>query len=191
MRNALTAGSRVYLRPLESSDAEALARESHEETETFFQSGRFPYSEIGFGQWIEDLHRQQPPAEIQLAVCLTDGDEFIGIVGVGNLDWVNRTGETEIYLSSPRYRGQGYGIEAKHLLLEYCFDHLQLEVVSSFILETNQRSALSVQRQGYRPAGRIKTRVVQDGYFRHVLVFDLIRDEWLEARERWLERPTG
>ncbi len=92
---------------------------------------------------------------------------------------------------SAAQRERGYGTEAKHLLLEYCFDRLQLEMVSSFIWEPNQRSVASVLRQGYHPAGRIKSRVLQDGRFRDVLVFDLSRDEWIEARGRWLDRRSN
>lgn len=185
MRNPIMIGARLYLRPLEVSDAEALARSRHEETETFFEGGRVPFSPIAFEQWIEELNAKQPPEEIQLAICLNESDAMIGIVGVSGLDWINRTGESEIYLSSPAHRGQGFGTEAKHLFLEYCFDRLQLEMLSSFIWEPNQRSVASVLRQGYLPAGRFKTRVLQDGRFRDVLVFDVSREEWRAARAKW------
>ena len=185
MRNPMMIGERVYLRPLETADAESLARERHEESETFFEGGRVPFSPIAFEQWIEELYKQQPPEEIQLAICLNESDELIGLVGASGLDWINRTGETEIYLGSPTHRNQGYGTEAKHLFLEYCFDRLQLEMLSSFIWEPNVRSVASVLRQGYRPAGRFKTRVLQNGQFRDVLVFDVSREEWLEARDKW------
>lgn len=191
MRNPIIAGERVYLRPLEASDATVLALGRHQETETFFDVGRVPYSEIAYEQWIEQLCAQQPPEAIGLAICLTDGDEVIGMTGADNLDWINRTGETEIYLSSPAHRGQGYGTEGKQLLLEYLFDRLQLEVISSFILEMNRRSAESVLRQGYRPAGRIRTLLVHEGRFHHVLVFDLTREEWRAAREQWRVRRSS
>lgn len=188
MLNPVMAGARVYLRPLETRDAEPLARGRHEETETFFEGGRVPFSAIAFALWIEELHAYQPPEEIQFAICLKEDDRLIGMTGVSNLDWINRTGETEIYLLSTAHRERGYGTEAKHLLLEYCFDRLQLEMVSSFIWEPNQRSVEAVLRQGYRPAGRIESRILQGGRFRDVLVFDLARDEWLDARDTWSDR---
>jgi len=185
MRNAMMIGERVYLRPVETSDAETIAQGMHDETETFFESGRIPLSPIGLTQWIEGLYKQQPSSEIQFAVCLRASDEIIGTVGVTGIDWINRTAETESYLSSPEHRGKGYGPEAKHLLLEYCFEYLQLEMLSSFVWEPNTRSAAAVRRQGYQPAGRIKSRMMQDGEFRDMLAFDLSRDEWLEARAKW------
>ena len=191
MRNPIMVGERVYLRPLEASDAETLAQGKHEETETFFESGRWLASPIAYEQWIEELHSKQPPEEVQLAICLVEDDAMIGYTGFGNLDLINRTAETEVYISSLAHREHGFGTEAKHLLLEYCFDRLHLEVVSSFIWEPNERSVAAVLRQGYRPAGRIKTMLPRDGYFRDVLVFDLMRDEWLAARDAWRKRRAG
>jgi RimJ/RimL family protein N-acetyltransferase len=185
MRNAMMIGERVYLRPLEKTDAEVIARHAHEETETFFESGRIPLSPIAVEKWIEGLYKQQPSLHFQFAVCLLETDEMIGSVGLGGIDWINRTAETESYLDSAAHRGKGYGPEAKHLLLEYAFEHLHIEMLSSFVWEPNARSASAVLSQGYRPAGRIKSRMMQNGEFRDMLAFDISRDEWLEARARW------
>jgi RimJ/RimL family protein N-acetyltransferase len=185
MRNAMMIGGRIYLRPLETSDAEAIAHGMHAETETFFESGRIPLSPIGLTKWIEGLYKQQPSREIQFAVCLRETDEMIGTVGITGIDWINRTAETESYLDSAAHRGKGYGPEAKHLLLEYCFEQLHLEMLSSFVWEPNVRSAAAIRRQGYQPAGRIKSRMMQNGEFRDMLAFDLSRDEWREAHAKW------
>ncbi len=188
MRNPLVVGDRVYLRPLETSDAEGLARDFSEETETFMYRGRVPVSPLAFVHWIEELHKSQPPADLDLAVCLRDGEEadrMIGLVNVEHIDWVNRTGETGSILLPARFRGQGYGTEAKHLLLEYAFDRLHLHVLRSHVWEPNTRSAAALVKQGYRPAGRLKWDDVKQGVYRDTLVFDVLREEWLEARAAW------
>ncbi len=184
MRNAVLVSERVYLRPVEVSDAGWLAEADAMETDTYFNVGRYPTSPLSYERWIADLYATQPPTEIQFAVCLLDGDEPIGIVGAEGLDWVNRTAETSSFLR-PEYRGQGYGPEAKHLLLEYCFDVLQLEVLISTVWEPNSRSAAALAKQGYRPAGRLKWSMPKAGVLRDMLVFDVTRDDWLAARERW------
>lgn len=185
MRNPLMIGERVYLRPLEVGDADELARQSATETETFFDWGRIPLSPIGLRHWIAELYKRQPPEIIQLAVCTRDDDRLLGYVGLWDLDWVNRTAETESFLGLPEYRGKGYGTEAKHLLLEYAFDRLQLQRLYSEVWEPNTRSAAAVLKQGYRPAGRRKTTHIKNGAYADLLVFDICRDEWLAAREEW------
>jgi RimJ/RimL family protein N-acetyltransferase len=185
MRNAVMIGERVYLRPLELGDAEELARHAAVETETFFDDGRVPFSPLSFEHWIADLYKQQPPSEIEFAVCVREDDRFLGMVGVEGIDWVNRTGETGSYLGLPENRGKGYGTEAKHLLLEYCFDRIQLEMLHSMVWEPNTRSAAALRKQGYQPAGRMSHPVSREGVYHDFLMFDLSREEWLAARDAW------
>lgn len=195
MRNPILVGDRVYLRPLETSDAPLLARYTAEETETFYDTIRIPQSPLTYAHWIRELHKHEPPEEVMLAVCLKSNDHLIGSVGVQQIDWIARTGETKIYLMDVNARGQGYGPEAKHLLLEYCFDHLQLHILYSYVWAPNERSAAAVRRQGYKEAGRIKTLMIQDGKFYEWIMFDVKRDEWIAARDayraRLAERATN
>lgn len=183
MRNPLMVGARVYLRPLEVSDADEFAYHAAAESETFMEHGRGLSSPLDGQHWITGLHEHQPPEAIELAVCLTEDDRLIGSVGLEEIDWVNRTAETGSWLTLPDYRGRGYGTEAKHLLLEYSFDRLHLVVLISAVFETNTRSAAALAKQGYRPAGRTRWHAIKDGVYRDLLWFDLTRDDWLAARD--------
>ena len=191
MRNPILVGERVYIRPLEESDAPLLADIYAAESETFMDRGRLPVGPLAWKKWIVDLHKEQPPRYIDFAVCLIENDQFIGYNGVGDINWINRTGETESDFGPAEIRSQGYGTDAKHLLLEYCFDIIQLHVVRSEIFEPNTRSAAAVTKQGYRPAGRYRYADVKNGVFRDTLLFDLTRPDWIAAREAWRARRRG
>jgi len=184
MHNPVMIGERVYLRPCEVSDAEAFARWFAEEDETFMYRGREPLSPITLSQGIAYWYRMQPLNFVGFVVCLIADDTMIGNVSTLSVDWVNRTGETAS-LFAPGYRGQGYGPEAKHLLLEYSFDVLQLHVLMSVVATTNTRSAAALGKQGYRPAGRMRRYDVKGGVYRDVEVFDVLRPDWLAARDQW------
>jgi RimJ/RimL family protein N-acetyltransferase len=186
MRNPVMVGARVYLRPFEVSDAATLARWNVKETETFMERGREMISEIAWEHEITGLYSQQPThREVPFAVCLIENDEYIGLVALESVDLVNRVGETGSWMSNPAYRGQGYGTEAKHLLLEYCFDRLHLRVLRSRVFEPNRRSAAALLKQGYKPAGRLAYWDLKDGKHYGRLTFDIMRDEWLVARDAW------
>jgi len=185
-------GERLYLRPLEPGDAELMAQLDAAETDTFMWRGRVPTSPLEHQRFIAETYKPQPPRSVWLAVCLRDGDRFIGHVGVVGIDWVHRTGETASWLAPAEVRGKGYGTEAKHLLLEYCFDRLHLHVLRSEVDEPNTRSAAALAKQGYRPAGRLRWHDVKDGRYVDALVFDLVRAEWLAARDAWrAQRAAG
>ncbi len=185
MRNPIMVGERVYLRPLEVDDADGLATMDAVETDTFMWRGPMPTSPLRHAQWIEKLYEDWPPRDIVFAVCTVDDDRFLGLVGIYRVDWVNRVGETGSFLGPAEVRTKGHGTEAKHLLLEYCFDRLHLHVLQSFVLETNTRSSAALAKQGYRPAGRAKWADVKNGRFVDALVYDVKRAEWLAAREAW------
>jgi RimJ/RimL family protein N-acetyltransferase len=188
MRNPIMIGERVYLRPLEAADAETMARITATETDTFMYRGRAPYSPLTFAHWIAQIHKQQPPAQIELAVCLIADDQCIGKVGLGEIDYVNRTAETSSDIGPAIFRGQGYGTEAKHLLLEYAFDRIHLHALWSVVFEPNTRSAAALAKQGYKPAGRLPWVDVKNGRYHDALFFDVLRDEWLAARDTWRAR---
>lgn len=184
MRNPILIGERIYLRMEEPGDAEYMAQHAAAETESFFDR-RFPLSPIAAEKSIRESASKEPPQDIHFAVCLKEDDQYIGAVDLFGIDYINRTAETGAWIGVPEFRGQGYGPEAKHLLLEYAFDHLHLHVLQSNVWEPNTRSAAAVQRQGYRLAGRLIADANKDGAWRDSLIFDVKRDEWIAARDEW------
>jgi RimJ/RimL family protein N-acetyltransferase len=183
MRNPLVIGERVYLRAVEASDIETIARGAHFETETAMERWRVPLSPLTLERHFAESYKAPLPENISLGVCLKETDEIIGDVVLLDIDYVNGTAETGSWLHGAEYRGQGYGTEAKMLLLEFAFDHLHLHAIRSYVWEPNTRSAAALRKQGYQPAGRLKWEDIRGGVHRDALIFDLLRDEWLTARQ--------
>lgn len=189
MRNAILVGERTYLRPLEIEDAETFAEFEAQEPDTFISiGGRTPDSPIALRRLFSDAFKTMPPDTAAFAVCLNDSDELIGQVGVTGIEWVHRHGETFSHLKPGEYRGRGYGTEAKHLLLEYAFEYLDLHVLTSWVFEQNERSAGALAKQGYRPAGRMKADGIKSGVYYDDMVFDILREDWIAARDEWRSR---
>lgn len=185
MRNPIMVGERVYLRPLEKEDAQQLALGFAVESETMMMRWRIPLSPIAWEEHVEALHKQQPPSEIEIGVCLNENDQLIGSVELSHVNYVNRTAETGSWMLLAEHRGKGFGTEAKHLLLEYAFDRIQLHVLYSWVWEPNTRSAAALMKQGYKPAGRLRRQEIKNGIYNDGLMFDIKREEWMAARERW------
>jgi hypothetical protein len=61
MRNPIMVGERVYLRPLEVEDAEAIAVMDAGETDTFMWRDRTPSSPLEHAQNITQAYLHQPP----------------------------------------------------------------------------------------------------------------------------------
>jgi RimJ/RimL family protein N-acetyltransferase len=133
------------------------------------------------GKFIKEVDADESeefPHYIFFSVCERGTDTFFGEVGLVHVDFVNRTAETASWLQRPEFRAQGYGSEAKHLLLEYTFDTLGFHMVESCVRFENTRSSAALRKQGYREAGRIGWMSNRDGAFSNFVTFDLLADEW-------------
>lgn len=176
--NAVRVGHRVYLRPLAKVDAAQIARWTRQETETFWDAGRWMYSTPGYAAFTEEQQKKDPQTSINFAVCLRANDELIGSVGVDGVDYVHRFAETGSLINRPEYRGGGYGSEAKHLLFDYAFDTLNLHALQSVVIFPNTRSAAALRKQGYREAGRLHWDFASFGTFENFICFDLLAADW-------------
>ncbi len=188
MYNAMMIGERVYLRPFETADAETLAQIAATETDTFMYRGRKPFSPLAYEHDIGEAYKGDYPPWIAFIVALRSDDRCIGLVGADGIDYLHGTAETYSALGPAEFRSQGYGTEAKRLLLEYCFDHLHLHVLRSSVFEANTRSVAALLKQGYREAGRLKWADVKGGRYHDNLLFDITRDEWRAAHDAWQAR---
>lgn len=180
--NAISVGNRIYLRPIEQADAEEMARWSMRETDTSFDNGRDYRSPIAFWRWNRQHAESDPPIWVRFAICLLGNGRVIGANGLTQIDWLNRTAETETEITRGDFRGGGYGTEAKHLLLEYAFCTLGLHMVRSMAWAFNTRSCEALRKQGYRDAGRLAWTGMKSGEMADDLVFDLLGSEWRAAR---------
>jgi RimJ/RimL family protein N-acetyltransferase len=114
---------------------------------------------------------------------LRESGELIGDNGLHDLDWLARTAESATWIYRPEFRGSGYGTEAKHLLLEYAFERLGLNMIWSWVKMPNIRSQAALRKQGYRDAGRLHWVNLGQGGFEDAAMFDILASEWREARD--------
>lgn len=181
-RNIRFSGPRVYLRPLVEDDATQIARSAIVETETQFnERGRVPTSELAYREWIRNIGSRPDNTEVTFAICRAgdDADTCIGMTTLRHIDHMNGTAETGTGLFRPAGRGQGFGTEAKNLLLSYAFETLHLHVVTAEVFSANTRSAAALRKQGYRLAGRRAAQNHRAGRFLDGLLFDITREDWL------------
>lgn len=180
-------GSRVYLRPFVKADAEVITIWAMREPEADFSLGRGAESPAAFARHALEEQKTEKgpwPTAISFMVCLRETDEPIGWVSLEDINWVDRIAETASWLFRADYRGEGFGSEAKHLLLDYAFNHLRLHMVHSWVLFNNTRSAAALRKQGYREAGRATWCFFAPGGLGNMVVFDLLAEEWRSL-------PTG
>lgn len=179
---AIVTGGRLSLRAWAPGGAALLSDALHQETE-FDHEPRWPASALDIDRRFRGESEAELPGEIIFAIVLRENDELIGHNKLKHLDLVHRSAETATRLYRPEHRNRGYGTEAKHLLLRYAFEVLNLHMVWANAWEINPRSRAALLNQGYRLAGSIPWRQLHHGRPTGDWAFDLLASEWRNARK--------
>lgn len=170
-------GKRVFLRPIERADIPTFrqAINAFETSQFLHKTG--PIGEIGQDKWFD---RVSDPTDTNLvqAICLMDGT-LIGNIGLHQIDLRNRTATTGSMIMQEDHRGQGYGTEAKMLLLAYAFLELDLFKVCSQVIGFNTRSARYSAKCGYVEEGRLRAHITRNGARHDLIQLAVFKSDWL------------
>jgi len=99
-----------------------------------------------------------------------NNNESIGIIGLYNIDLINKSAYTGIVIGKKNMWGQGHGVVAMNLRSRYAFEKLGLEKLYSEISEDNIAARRCVAAAGYR---------VSDILARDIVLATLTRESWL------------
>ena len=100
-------------------------------------------------------------------------------------DWEGDLG----YELHPEHWGRGYATEAAFALVNFGFQELGLNRISSWCIADNDASARVLERLGFRQEGRLRRHQHFKGRWWDTLLYALLRDEW--KMQRRLGNPPG
>lgn len=109
-------------------------------------------------------------------------DQICGLVNLDGLDFPNSHAEIGIAITSKLQRGKGFASEALNLLLDFAFGELNLQRIWCRIISGNEPSVRLFTRAGFVQEGVLRRHVRRSGDFRDMLVFGLLRDEYLASK---------
>jgi RimJ/RimL family protein N-acetyltransferase len=176
-------GQKVILRPLETGDAPYVYRWINDPETNQYLATTGPKG-FGFEEaWIES--KQKPSTtDITVGICTHTG-ELIGTMGLHNIDPINRTAITGTLIGEEKYRGGGYGTDAKMLLLDYAFNFIGLHVVESRVIGFNDRSASYSKKCGYVEEARLRSRFYRFGERHDEIILSVTHDDWLHLWKKY------
>lgn len=165
MENPFLTGERIYLRPVEASDATAdyVSWLNDAITTRFMESGYFPNTLDSVAEYIASHSGLRDC--LFLAIVLRDGDRHVGNVKLEPIDWVHRSAEFGIMIGDPAARGHGIGTEATVLVLRHAFDRLNLHRVALGVVADNLPAIRSYEKVGFREEGSFRQAILREGRF--------------------------
>lgn len=139
-----------------------------------------PYEEETFGQFkqrFETMAFHPTPHARDFEIHASDGT-LIGVAYVGHINELNRNCLVSLTIGDRAYWGQGYGRESLALLLEYCFEKLNMHRVSTETFEYNEAWRSLVEDIGFTHEGTERDYLFRDGEFWDKEVYGLLEDEY-------------
>lgn len=170
-------GRRVILRPVLREDTPHLLSFVNDAEVSRYVLRYFPMSEANEERWVNETANNSPN---QFVLAMVADDHIIGTMGVHDIKWKDRVATTGAMIGDKKYWGDGYGTEAKMLLLKYCFDALNLRKIKSAVIAFNERSLHYSLKCGYVEEGRLKEEIFQDGKYWDIIQLAVYREQWWE-----------
>lgn len=176
-------GKKTLLCPLEVTDAPIIYRGINHPDSYGFLLSTDPKG-LGFEEdWIKS--KQKPDGkDITVGICTLEG-VLIGTMGLHRINQLHGTASTGSVIFDEAYRNQGFGTDAKMILLDYAFNLLGLQLVESRVIGFNGRSAAYSQKCGYKVEARLRSRFYRFGERHDEIVLFVVRDEWLPLWEKY------
>jgi len=110
-------------------------------------------------------------------------DRLLGKAMLEWIDWSNGNAYLRLGIGSGGDRGQGLGTQALGLLLRFAFAELNLFRVTIVIPEYNLAALALVRKFGFLEEVRRHNALLCDERVWDLLVFGLLRSEWMEQNE--------
>lgn len=110
-------------------------------------------------------------------------DRLLGKAVLEWIDWPSGNAYLSLGIGLGTDRGQGIGTQALGLLLRIAFDELNLFRVTIVIPEYNLAALALVRKFGFLEEVRRRNALLCDGRVWDLLVFGLLRSEWMEQND--------
>jgi len=103
--------------------------------------------------------------------------EVIGQADLHGIDHFNRRCELGIEIGR-EYWGKGFGQDTVRTLVEYAFEHLNMNRVGLQVLAEDPRAVGAYRKAGFVEEGRIRQHAWVRGRYEDELVMSVLREEW-------------
>jgi UDP-4-amino-4,6-dideoxy-N-acetyl-beta-L-altrosamine N-acetyltransferase len=162
-----------YLRGLDFRDKEYLLKWNRDEEIRKLTGAIYSASEIEHEEWF----RSKSLSKTEKMWCIVDftSNEPIGVVGLKNFDYINRSSELYIYIGEKSFWGKGIGSMVTSQIVEIAFKTLNLHKVYLSVFSYNFRAIKMYEKIGFQVEGELIDSIFRDGQFYNIFIMGKIR----------------
>lgn len=109
-------------------------------------------------------------------ICFNDID--IGVIGITNIDYINRKCTWAWYIGELEYRGIGVGRIIEWNMYEYVFEKLKLNKLCSEVFSFNSKVIELHSKCGSVIEGSLKEHIYKNGSYYDVVAMGITASRW-------------
>ena len=173
-------GKLVRLRAYRNEDAErAWQFITDPEIKTYLTT-RVPFPETFEDErkWVERQTAYRDDSTYNFAIETLEDSLYIGSCGINELNWSSSFAVVGIMIGDRDYWDRGYGGDAMHVLIRFCFEQMNLNKVSLNVYSLNPRAIRCYEKLGFKKEGVLRQELYRNGAYHDVIHMGLLRDEW-------------
>jgi RimJ/RimL family protein N-acetyltransferase len=176
-------GNKCYLSPIDENDAEKFTGWLNDlELTVNLQIYNGIFNVENEREFLRNLSKEQNYSIIDL-----ENDELIGNSGFLDIDHLNQTAETGLFIGNKNYWNKGFGSEALTLLLDYGFKALGLNNIMLRVYSFNERAIKSYEKVGFKIIGNRRNALRRGKETYDIIFMDIVEKEFYENNKIIME----
>lgn len=160
----------LTIRPMDETDLEFIRSIRNDESTWMNLTNVEMISDAQQKKWFENLTN----SATQKYFIAGKDDSDIGMVRITNLDLINRNACVGCDVAL-EYRGRGLGTSLMSLVVSYCFEVLNLEMIWLMVLETNAPALRAYEKVGFKETGRLPHCLYRNGKYQDYILMSQVR----------------
>ena len=174
-------GSKCYLSPIDSNDAEQYTRWLNDMSVVeYLQMASSSISLENEKELLKKLAQEHTYGIVDVQT-----DRLIGNTGLIAVNHLHRSAEVGIFIGDTDYWNKGYGQEALSLLLDYSFKKLNLHNILLRAYSFNQRAVACYEKVGFKKIGEIRDALIRNMTYHNILLMDILPTDFYEQNPQY------
>ena len=127
-------------------------------------------------EWWKNLHKKQN--DKRFVICFADNPaEIIGRLRIQNINWQHNNCEVGLDIL-PEHRGKGYGVKSYKMLLEFLFQHYNMNMVYLKVADFNPNAKKLYEKVDFQETGKLPQFYYRHGKYWDYIIMSMIKDEY-------------
>jgi RimJ/RimL family protein N-acetyltransferase len=168
-------GDRVVLRPIKNADLPRLW-ELVGDFEVSMLSSPGPIGPLSLAEFEARYKKKEPEKKNEFYFAIEVDGDLIGEARLHDIVHFDRHCELGIGIGRD-FWGKGFGQDAVRTLVDYAFEHLNMNRVELYVLADDARAVGAYRKAGFVEEGRLRQAWVR-GEYHDELVMSVLREDW-------------